>query len=436
MKQYVSSAPPGEPAADAALDAMVLACWGLREEDPDWDLVDPEWFADTEVQALWRWRQERHWDGRSATLIDLIGYHPAWAVRVMDAVGQWGQVVVWPGQVIPALRAAYERRRTAKILEQGLALSRDPADEDPAAWTLERLRAEMDRRQAGDGPTAADAARGFLDWQFGLQSGLSPTVLPTFSAVDAFWAGGLYPGELVVVAGRPGTGKSTWALNCTRQWCEQGRRVGYVSLEMDEQDLLTAWTAQITGIDSAMIRAGALSAEQWDAVHHAANTVYGWPLRLWTHSVRLGELVGLLRRWAVQGLDVAVVDYLQRITRPPRPGTTDTDLLGECSAALKSLAGDLRIPVLLISSMNRQSEYRQNGMPQLSDLRGSGDIEHDASKVALLYRPEVDGSAGMVPVGVVLAKTRLGGKTGETRLTLHGPSGRMASAARDLGGPS
>jgi replicative DNA helicase len=242
--------------------------------------------------------------------------------------------------------------------------------------------------------------------------------VPTnFAPLDAVTQG-LQPGELVILAARPSVGKTSFALNIARNASLLARRpVAVFSLEMTKQSLVQRLICSEAAVDSHLLSTGQADASAFQRIAKAMDALIETPL--WiddTPALSISTLRARARRMVAQyNIELVVVDYLQLM----RGGRQESRVqeVSDISSGLKSIAKELRIPVLALSQLSRESERRENRQPQLSDLRDSGSIEQDADVVLFLYRPgmhkdEVDKSV----TELLVAKNRNGPTT---KIDLH-----------------
>ena len=248
--------------------------------------------------------------------------------------------------------------------------------------------------------------------------------------------GGLRPGDLVIIAGRPSMGKTTLAMNIAEYVAvHPGTRgsVAIFSMEMPAEQLLTRMLASIGGVPLNGIRSGQISDEDWVRVTSATS-------QLSEARIFIDESAGLTptelraraRRVAREHrLDLVVVDYLQLMQVPGTKENRATEI-AEISRGLKALAKELAVPVIALSQLNRGVEQRTEKKPVMSDLRESGAIEQDADMILLIYREEVydknTPKRGMAEID--LAKHR-NGEIGTFVLTFQGQYSRFANYAAD-----
>jgi replicative DNA helicase len=219
------------------------------------------------------------------------------------------------------------------------------------------------------------------------------TGLPTgFRHLDWYTAG-FHPGDLVICAGRPGMGKTAFAMNIAINACRARQApVAVFSLEMPKEQLARRLLCSEAGVDGNKLRTGRLSRDDWAPLTKAAGELSDLPV--WmddTPGLTLMELRAKARRLkADKGLELIVVDYLQLMRSGMKSESREQEI-SEISRSLKGLAKELALPVLALSQLNRGVETRGNKdkRPQLSDLRESGAIEQDADTILFIYRDEV-----------------------------------------------
>lgn len=217
--------------------------------------------------------------------------------------------------------------------------------------------------------------------------------LPTgFPDLDNILAG-LQDSNLIILAARPGIGKTSLALNIAQRVAvDQGLPVGFFSLEMSREELLDRILVAQAGIDSWKMKTGRLSDQDFDRLQDAMGVLSEAPLYIDdSPGISVLEMRTKARRLQAEyGVKLLVVDYLQ-LAVPERRFDSRVTEVTMVSQALKNLARELKIPVLACSQLSRAIEARGAKVPQLADLRESGAIEQDADVVMFLYRPEEGG---------------------------------------------
>ncbi|MGO4870574.1 MAG: replicative DNA helicase, partial [Roseiarcus sp.] len=217
--------------------------------------------------------------------------------------------------------------------------------------------------------------------------------------------GGLQASDLIILAGRPGMGKTALATNIafniakayrgeTRadgtQQTVDGGLVGFFSLEMSAEQLATRIIAEQSGVASYKIRRGDITESDFHLVAEAVREMQSIPFFIdQTGGISIAQLTARARRLKRQrGLDLLVIDYLQLLAGSKTRGDNRVQELTEITTGLKALAKELNVPILALSQLSRQVEQRDDKRPQLSDLRESGSIEQDADVVMFVYREE------------------------------------------------
>ena len=218
--------------------------------------------------------------------------------------------------------------------------------------------------------------------------------------------GGLQPSDLIVLAGRPGMGKTSLATNIAynvakawqgevkadgHQTTVNGGIVGFFSLEMSAEQLATRIISEQTEIPSNQIRRGNISESDFEKIKDYSIELQNLPLFVdETGGISVAQLAARARRLKRQrGLDLIVIDYLQLLSgSSKRSSENRVQEITEITTKLKALAKELNTPIIALSQLSRQVESRDDKHPQLSDLRESGSIEQDADVVLFVYREE------------------------------------------------
>jgi replicative DNA helicase len=239
-----------------------------------------------------------------------------------------------------------------------------------------------------------------------------------FVDLDALTAG-LHGGQLIVVAARPGIGKTALAIAMGLAGADAGHHILMASMEMKATELSKRALAIKSGVDSHAIRIGALSEADWEAVVTAAEELQKLPFDIVDlPGINLSALAGLCRRLKREGkLDVLIVDYLQIMTTSSAKGVNREQQIAELSRGLKLIAMTLDIPVVVLSQLNRSVETRTTKKPQLSDLRESGAIEQDADVVMFVHREDAaDKNAPSSSVAIIIVEKQRAGSNGEVEV--------------------
>jgi len=253
-----------------------------------------------------------------------------------------------------------------------------------------------------------------------------------FSALDTLLTG-LHGGELVLIAARPGMGKSAFALNIAQQAAVLDKsKAAIFTLEMPCEQLVERLMSSIGDLELSKIKTGALTDTDWDKISEAADELGQCDIYIDdTSGINIPEIFSKCRRLKAEfGLDLVVIDYLQLLSSFGRKESRLQEI-SEMTRMLKVMSMDLDVPILLLSQLSRAPELRQNHRPILSDLRESGSIEQDADVVIFLYRDdyymqdekEIQPDAVANEAEVIVAKHR-SGPTGVIKLVWHGETVR------------
>ncbi|PRQ11058.1 replicative DNA helicase [Corynebacterium sp. 13CS0277] len=247
--------------------------------------------------------------------------------------------------------------------------------------------------------------------QIAAHGGLAQGVPTGFVDLDNL-TNGLHGGQMIIVAARPGVGKSTLALDFMRSCSITHHKTSVLfSLEMSKSEVAMRLLSAEAEVKLSDMRSGRMTDEQWAKLANRVGEISEAPLYIDdSPNLTMMEIRSKARRLAQQkGLDLIVVDYLQLMSSGKKVESRQQEV-SEFSRQLKLLAKELDVPLIAISQLNRGPESRTDKRPQLADLRESGSLEQDADMVMLLYRPDSqdkdDARAG--EADIILAKHRGG----------------------------
>jgi replicative DNA helicase len=252
--------------------------------------------------------------------------------------------------------------------------------------------------------------------------------------------GGLHAGELVILAARPSMGKTALALNIAQHVAAQPNEkqtVAVFSLEMSRESLLTRMICAGARVDQQKFRAGYLNQDERRRLAKTASELVQAPLYIDdTSGTHMMDIHAKLRRLkAEHGLSLVVIDYLQLMSGRGRYENRNQEI-STISRGLKLLAKDLKVPMLVLSQLNRAPETRPGDhRPQLSDLRESGSIEQDADLVAFIFREEVykQEDERLKGLAELLVAKQRNGPTGKVNLVFLKEFTKFENRTNDLG---
>lgn len=317
----------------------------------------------------------------------------------LDEVGSSAFLASLVDAVPTGANVAYHARivRDKALMRQLITVATDIvglgfADQEEADQVLERAEQQIfelseDRVRRAFLPLKSILKETFEQVEKLFDRRTQVTGVPTgFEDLDMKTAG-LQPSELIIIAGRPSMGKTSFALNIARNAAIDERiPVGIFSLEMSKEQVVQRLLSSEAEVDSNRIRTGWLRESDWPKLTNAAGHLSEAPIFI-DDSAALSviELRAKARRLkAEQNIGMVVIDYLQLISGRSRSENRQQEVSDICRS-LKAMAKELKVPVVALSQLARRTEERER--PQLSDLRESGAIEQDSDVVVFLYRP-------------------------------------------------
>jgi len=327
------------------------------------------------------------------------------------AAGNYARIVAQHALMRRLIQAA------ADIMAMGYSAPEDPERvADQAEQRIYEVARQEEKDQVASLRQLVDQAMTDLEHIQNRESAFAG--LPTgFRDVDELLSG-LQPGNLIMLAARPGVGKSSLATNVARNVSVESRvPVAMFSLEMSRWEIGMRLLCAEAGVAWDRIRGRRVGADDWSRIVQAAEVLHDAPLSIVdSGNVTIVDIRAKARRLSArkQGLGLIIVDYLQLMSHHRRVDNRQQEI-AEISRSLKLLAKELAIPVLAVSQLNRDPERRQDKRPQLSDLRESGSLEQDADVVMFIHRDDSSpDSKGLAEL--IVAKHR-NGPTDSLRLT-------------------
>ena len=246
---------------------------------------------------------------------------------------------------------------------------------------------------------------------------------------------GLQPGDLIVVAGRPSMGKTAFSINIAENVALENKPVAIFSMEMGGAQLAMRMIGSVGRLNQHSLRTGKLEDEDWSRMTHALGLLNDAPIFIdETAGLNALELRSRARRLHRQHgkLGLIVIDYIQLMSSPMGKNSENRATeISEISRSLKSLAKELKVPVIALSQLNRSLEQRPNKRPVMSDLRESGAIEQDADLILFIYRDEVynKDSPDKGKAEIIIGKQR-NGPIDTVNLTFRGEFTRFENYAK------
>lgn len=244
---------------------------------------------------------------------------------------------------------------------------------------------------------------------------------------------GLFPGDLVIIAGRPAMGKTTLAINIAEHGMKSGKRVKVFSFEMPADQIYRRMIASIGSISMSHLKNGRLTELEAARLPNTVEAIDEFGIEVDdTSGITFAELRRrVLQEHEVSPYDLLVIDYLQ-LMKTLGGGDNKASQIGDITGGLKGLAKDMGIPIILLSQLNRSVEQRPNKRPMMSDLRESGAIEQDADIIMFVYRDEVynPNSPDVGKAEIIIGKQR-SGPTCSVTTRFEGQYSRFTDVPRD-----
>lgn len=396
---------------DTGVEKQVLGCILLKPELLDDTALKPEDFFNQSHAAVFAKMQELQSHGK-----------PIMPELLRDVIGKDWEATV--GDILTSVGSPSHIKTYAKIVRD-LALRRRLSDAgtflvDHAGNREETPCAILDASEAmlseivfgsheTDPVSIGDAmlkAAGHIDAI--LQRGEASGVMTGLYDFDHD-VGGLFPGELIILAARPGLGKTSLAMQISNHNANHGRLVYFASLEMSDVELSIRIACSLSGVSNRRVRTGRIKPDEAAKLTEAMGEQSKGKLVIHDQAgLTVNEIRRQIRRLKKRGLVLVVIDYLQLLTPSDRKVPREQQV-AQMSKALKEIAREFSIPVLCLCQLNRQADG--NEQPQLSHLRESGAIEQDAD-VVLFLAPKKDKKDLPANASLIIAKNRNGETNG------------------------
>ncbi len=244
---------------------------------------------------------------------------------------------------------------------------------------------------------------------------------------------GLHGGELILVAARPAMGKTALVLNIAHHVAiREHVPVAIFSLEMGKDQLVSRLMAMDAMVDAQSLKTGNLTEDEWQMIIESSNTIASAPIYINENSgITMSEMRSICRKWKqAHQIGLIILDYLQLMNTAGRVESRQ-QFISDVSRSLKSLARELKVPVIALSQLNRSVDARPDHRPVLADLRESGAIEQDADVVMFIYRDDYYHPDTERPgvAEIIVAKQR-NGSTGPVELAWIGKYTKFSNIAR------
>jgi replicative DNA helicase len=407
-KSFIATPPPCSPEAERGLIGALLTRASVIDAVAEIVTVDD--FHDQTARDCFRAILKLHRNGQP---VDLVSTY--------IELTEMGSAVTSPmlaGMVDAAPVSAVNVARTVKSMSNRRSIMQAATElfSQAADLTADVMLAANDAARVVDHVLSGRAGAGrqnLRDIVAGMvakaMTGEKVRTIPTpFHELNLI-TGGLHSGEMITLAGRPGTGKTALALNVASSAMFAGNTVGIFSLEMSQESLAERLCASTMSINAQAFRTRNFNHGELLLIQEFQNYADTMPAKVFdSPRVDPDTIRAECRKWKRQGgLDLVIIDYLQLIQSAGRKDQGREREVAEISRSIKQLAIELEIPILLLAQLNRSVETREDKTPRLSDLRESGSIEQDSDMVWFLS-PWHTASAALpvVDVKLTVAKSR------------------------------
>ena len=337
------------------------------------------------------------------------------------------------------------KRKLRQLIRLGAQLVRQAAEEEAPPDTLvEQAATDLFRLSQGEKKKGldhiSDVAKIAMEQLLDRLEGRGSTGLRVgFTRLDSITQG-FQPGNLIILAARPGIGKTALALNwLLRAAMYHKAHVAFFSLEMSKEEVFNRLLSAHSSINMKEVQAGAFNDEIQGRLLRSRDALLEMPIYINDQAgITVREITAIVDRHMSQSngrMDMVIVDYLQLMSSPENKRSaqqSEATRIGEISRGFKLLAKDKNMPVVVLSQLNREVEHRQGGRPQLSDLRDSGAIEQDADMVMFIHRKMkalMEGEEEDRSAELLLSKHR-NGPTGAVGLYFEGEYARYREMER------
>ncbi len=395
--------PPHNPETESRLLGAIIARPEMFQ-DMQTLISDPAYFHVWQHQQVWQAFINVSFKGNQPDLVmtyeelERMGVgdkiDAMFLANLQTGVVSFVNIEAWAGEI-----KRHKKKRDAiaaglKLIEEGYNPAAEP--EDMASHVQTTLDDMLEDRVRVRDQNPAIFIHDWLDYTEKLKDFSESQVKSPFYGLNAL-IGGLFPGEVIVLAGRPGMGKTALALNMVEYALKKGNTCGIFSLEMTRFALTNRLCTsgqllgKARGMDAQKFRTGEFSEADWKHIYEFAATMKEQRLRVWDRSgVRPSELMAQARIWRreMKNLDLIIVDYLQ-LVEPEKRGASREQDVSSISRMFKKTALELEIPVLVLCQLSREAERSKK--PLLSHLRESGAIEQDADGVWFLWPKDKGG---------------------------------------------
>lgn len=367
-------------------------------------------FYEPRHQQVWTAMLEARQQGHACDLVTVldrltrsgIDADPSYLTQLADSSALAGRAADYAELVTDCavrrtlIQRSYEMAHAAQDLAHPL--------EEAAAMAQGLADAACETRFDESGQAPPQVCAGFLEYLERIQEQVGVGIQTQFEGLNRL-TGGFFPGEVTILAARPGCGKTAMALNLGMYSLVQDHPIGIFSLEMPKNALLARLCAAACDVDAQAFRTGQFRGGEIEAMQGFMDKLSQRTWRVYDRTgLTVTEMRSQARRWKREmGVEMLILDYLQLI-KPDRRGGSREQEVAEASRSIKEMALELDVPVLLLAQLNREAE--KSAKPMLSHLRESGSVEQDADIVLFLSGMSAGVGGDVAQVDLDVAKGR------------------------------
>lgn len=348
-------------------------------------IVSADMFTSEQTKKVWSLIVDEHLRGLTPDIVTIGSQVGAeFITTMMSAVNAEGISYLNLTRHADALRNAYVHKKANEFCLQMLKMANDLTSTEAELSEAARIFADN-----ADNGHIGSLAKSLSEVSEELckihEEGKATGVTTGFPKLDRLYRGGFPPGSLIVLAGRPGTGKTSIGCFMMKKAAISGAKAVMFSLEQTNSELCERLMQGTGQLDPEL---QPVSKEYWDGFENSLRILEKLPILLVDTSRSIEDICFRIMALKRQGkCDIAFIDYLGLIPTNIKDGMTKAQAVGEITGRLKSIAMELRIPIVLMSQLNREMS-KEHRPPELHDLRDSGNIEQDADKVLMIEKTD------------------------------------------------
>ena len=333
--------------------------------------------------------------------------------RILDSVPSSANVLYY----VSVIRAKEKERQVRSAVAEITEIPDQPGSVDEMIQQIQDIALDLELSKSG--PDFVEVKKVATQVAGQMRDGIAEAVPTGYRDLDKL-IHGFYPGEFVILAGRPSMGKSALAMGISLNMAKAGTSVFFASLEMPEHSLIERAICSLACVDMTKVQSGEATEADWTEIYNQALALDEREIIISKTVSTPEQFAGLIHRLKqTHAIGIAFIDYLQLMSTSKRTESRQQEIT-TISGKLKAIALRENIPVVALSQLNRQVDSRDDHRPRMSDLRESGSLEQDADMVIFVYREDYyqRDKPGFEPDGVaeILVRKNRRGPVGAAKL--------------------